>query len=63
MTVPKQNLFRLYYTQYSTFKMAYMCYAVYLGIFEVRYFRSNLFDLHPESGMDASRLQLPLLRS
>ena len=24
--------------------------AVYLGIFEVKYFRSNLFDLHPDSG-------------
>ena len=27
------------------------CPAVYLGIFEVKYFRTNLFDLHPESGM------------
>ena len=24
--------------------------AVYLGIFEVKYFQSNLFDLHPDSG-------------
>ena len=28
--------------------------AVYLGIFEVKYFRSNLFDLHPDSGAESS---------
>ena len=48
---PKQNAIEMCYTVHFAFQTAYMCYAVYLGIFEVKYFRSNLFDLHPESGM------------
>ena len=51
MTIPKQNVIEMCYTVHPALQTAYMCYAVYLGIFEVKYFRSNLFDLHPESGV------------
>ena len=35
--------------------LAMVCCAVYLGIFEVKYFRTNLFDLHPDSGTKSSQ--------